>query len=213
MSLNALGELMTVAGVAVLLLGERKGRFALCAVGKPVASLGFLVAAIGFGAFDSDYGRIVFVGLVLGAFGDVFLLGHARGLFIAGLVSFLLGHVAYVVAFASRGVSLPAALGAAVAMAVLLFFIGRWVFPHAPEMRVPIAIYMLVIGLMCVAALGAAGRGAPWMIPVGALMFTASDVAVVRDRFVAKGFSNRAWGLPLYYGAQLLIASSIAALD
>ena len=77
------------------------------------------------------------------------------------------------------------------------------------DMRVPIAIYMLVIGLMCVAAIGAAGLGAPWMIPVGALLFTASDVAVVRDRFVAKGFINRAWGLRFYYAAQLLIAWSI----
>lgn len=212
MSLNGAGELMTLVGLAVLLLGEWADKPLLRAAGKPFASLGFLVAAAGFGAFESNYGRIVFLGLVLGALGDVFLLGRARQFFVAGLVSFLLGHVAYVVAFASLGMSLPQTLAAAVAIAILLFFVGRWVFPHAPEMRVPIAIYMLVIGLMCVAAIGAAGLGAPWMIPVGALMFTASDVAVVRDRFVAKGFINRAWGLPLYYGAQLLIAWSIAAV-
>jgi uncharacterized membrane protein YhhN len=211
MSLNALGELMTIAGLSALLLGEWKGRFALCAVGKPVASLGFLVAAIGFGAFDSDYGRIVFAGLVLGAFGDVFLLGRARGFFIAGLVSFLLGHVAYVIAFASLGMDATYAWVTAVAMTAVMVLIARWVFPHAPEMRGPIAAYMLVIGLMCVAALGAAGEGAPWMVPVGALMFTASDIGVVRDRFVSRGFENRAIGLPLYYAAQLLIAWSIIA--
>ena len=209
MSLNGAGELMTLAGLAVLLLGEWTDTPLLRATGKPVASLGFLVAAVGFGAFESNYGRIVFLGLALGALGDLFLLGRARSFFVAGLVSFLLGHVAYVVAFASLGVSVPEALGALLGIAVLLFMIGRWVFPHAPDMRVPIAIYMLVIGLMCVAAIGAAGLGAPWMIPVGALLFTASDVAVVRDRFVAKGFINRAGGLPFYYAAQLLIAWSI----
>jgi uncharacterized membrane protein YhhN len=212
MSLNGVGELMTVLGLAVLLVGEWKGRFALCALGKPVASLGFLVAAIGFGAFDSDYGRIVFVGLVFGAFGDVFLLGRARGFFIAGLVSFLLGHVAYVVAFASLSMDPTYAAATAVAMVILMASIARWVFPHAPGMRVPIAAYMFVIGLMCVAGVGAAGAGAPWMVPVGALMFTASDIGVVRDRFVSRGFVNRAIGLPLYYAAQLLIAWSIQAV-
>ena len=212
MKLNAIGELMTVVGLVVLLIGEHQDKPGLRASGKPFASLGFLVAAVGFGAFESRYGKIVFAGLVLGALGDVFLLGRARQFFVGGLVSFLLGHVAYVVAFASLGIATTPAVVATVVMAVVLFFVGRWVFPHAPEMRGPIAIYMLVIGLMCVAAVGAWGAGAPWMVPVGAVMFTASDIAVVRDRFVAKGFVNRAWGLPLYYAAQLLIAWSIAAV-
>jgi uncharacterized membrane protein YhhN len=213
MKLNAIGEIMTTVGLVVLLYGEWKDKPGLRALGKPLASLGFLVAAIGFGALESRYGKLVLAGLVLGALGDVFLLGHARQFFIGGLVSFLLGHVVYVVAFASLGLDASAAAATAVAMVVVLFFVGRWVFPHAPEMRAPIAAYMLVIGLMCVAAVGAGGAGAPWMIPVGAIMFTASDIAVVRDRFVSRGFINRAWGLPLYYAAQLLIAWSIAAVN
>jgi uncharacterized membrane protein YhhN len=43
---------------------------------------------------------------------------------------------------------------------------------------------------------------------VGALAFTASDISVARDRFARHEFLNRAWGLPLYYAAQLLIAST-----
>jgi uncharacterized membrane protein YhhN len=213
MKLNAIGEIMTTVGLVVLLYGEWKDKPGLRALGKPLASLGFLVAAIGFGALESRYGKLVLAGLVLGALGDVFLLGHARQFFIGGLVSFLLGHVVYVVAFASLGLDASAAAATALAMVVVLFFVGRWVFPHAPEMRAPIAAYMLVIGLMCVAAVGAGGAGAPWMIPVGAIMFTASDIAVVRDRFVSREFINRAWGLPLYYAAQLSIAWSIAAVN
>lgn len=212
MTLNAIGELITAVGLVVLLYGEWKGKPGLRASGKPLASLGFLVAAIGFGAFESRYGKLVFAGLVLGALGDVFLLGRGKQFFIGGLVSFLLGHVVYVVAFASLGVDGTAAAATAIVMVVVLFLVGRWVFPHAPNMRGPIGAYMLVIGLMCIAAVGAWGAGAPWMIPVGAIMFTASDIAVVRDRFVSTGFINRAWGLPLYYAAQLLIAWSISAV-
>lgn len=213
MALNAWGELMTTLGLAALLYGEWKDRPGLRLAGKPFASLGFIVAAIGFGAFESRYGKIVLTGLILGAIGDVCLLGSAKQYFIAGLVSFLLGHVAYVIAFAGLPISTIAAWVAAVVMGAVMVVIGRWVFPHAPEMRVPIGVYMLVIAVMCVVAIGAGAAGAPWMIPVGALMFTASDIAVVRDRFVSKGFVNRLWGLPLYYAAQLIIAWSIMAVN
>ncbi len=213
MGLNAVGEWMTALGLAVLLYGEWKNRPGLRALGKPFASLGFIVAAIGFGALESRYGNIVLVGLILGAIGDVCLLGSAKRYFIAGLVSFLLGHVAYVVAFAGLPIDTTFALVSAGVIAVVMVLIARWVFPHAPEMRGPIGAYMLVISAMCVVAIGAGGAGAPWMIPVGALMFTASDIAEVRDRFVSNGFVNRLWGLPLYYAAQLIIAWSIMAVD
>ncbi len=212
MTLNGLGELVTAVGLAALLWGEWQDRARLRRIGKPVASAGFIVAAIGFGALESRYGNIVLAGLVLGAIGDVCLLGSGKKAFIAGLVSFLLGHVAYVVAFSTLPMSVPEAFLAAAALAVVMGFVGRWVFPHAPDMRVPIGIYMVVIAAMCVFAIGAGSAGAPWMIPVGAVMFTVSDIAVVRDRFVSPGFVNRLWGLPLYYAAQLIIAWSIKAV-
>ncbi len=212
MTLNGLGELVTAVGLAALLWGEWQDRARPRRIGKPVASAGFIVAAIGFGALESRYGNIVLAGLVLGAIGDVCLLGSGKKAFIAGLVSFLLGHVAYVVAFSTLPMSVPEAFLAAAALAVVMGFVGRWVFPHAPDMRVPIGIYMVVIAAMCVFAIGAGSAGAPWMIPVGAVMFTVSDIAVVRDRFVSPGFVNRLWGLPLYYAAQLIIAWSIKAV-
>jgi hypothetical protein len=44
----------------------------------------------------------------------------------------------------------------------------------------------------------------------GAVAFTASDISVARDRFMQHGFANRAWGLPLYYLAQVMLALSAA---
>ena len=44
----------------------------------------------------------------------------------------------------------------------------------------------------------------------GAAMFCVSDLSVARDRFVSPGFVNGAWGLPLYFGGQLLLAASVA---
>jgi uncharacterized membrane protein YhhN len=80
-------------------------------------------------------------------------------------------------------------------------------------MVVPVRTYMVVIGVMATLACGVAAAGGPWQVAVGALAFTASDVAVARDRFVKTEFLNRAWGLPLYYGAQLLIAGTPALVS
>ncbi|MCZ6806272.1 MAG: hypothetical protein O7F08_04915, partial [Deltaproteobacteria bacterium] len=63
MTLNGIGELMTAVGLAGLLWGEWKDNPGVRAVGKPFASLGFIVAAIGFGALESRYGQIVLLGL------------------------------------------------------------------------------------------------------------------------------------------------------
>jgi len=50
-----------------------------------------------------------------------------------------------------------------------------------------------------------------WVRLAGAVTFYVSDLSVARDRFLAPGFVNRLWGLPLYYGAQLLLAGSVTA--
>jgi hypothetical protein len=57
---------------------------------------------------------------------------------------------------------------------------------------------------------GAAWGTQQWVILLGAVMFYFSDVSVARDRFVAPGFINGLWGLPLYYGGQLFLAYSVS---
>jgi hypothetical protein len=46
-------------------------------------------------------------------------------------------------------------------------------------------------------------------VRAGALLFYLSDLLVARDRFVRPGIVNRVVGLPLYYAAQLLLASAV----
>ena len=57
---------------------------------------------------------------------------------------------------------------------------------------------------------GASGATGLWLLLAGAFAFYVSDLAVARERFVSSSFLNRAWGLPLYYGAQILLAASVA---
>jgi uncharacterized membrane protein YhhN len=209
-----LGIALTAVGLVFLLGGFVAGRPKVGWVAKPLASTGFLVAAAGFGAFESAYGWTIFVGLVLCFAGDVLLIPtESRKAFTGGLGAFLLGHVAFGVAFAGLGLSLPFTAGAAAVIVGVFLGIARWLKPHVPEkLRIPVRAYLVVIGAMVALAAGAFGGGATAVIPVAAVAFAASDVAVARHRFVRPGVVNKLWGLPLYYAAVVAIASTVASV-
>ena len=95
----------TAAAVAVLLLSHARGFRAGVVVAKPLASSGFVSAAIVAGGTGTAYGRAVLVALGLSWIGDQFLLSHRKDAFLAGLGSFLLAHFAFAAAFWIRGVA------------------------------------------------------------------------------------------------------------
>lgn len=198
-------SLITVLATLALLVAERRDSQAGRAVVKPLASAGFVAAALAQGATESSYGQALLVALVLSWLGDVLLIPRSRRVFRAGILAFLLGHIAFVAAFVGRGVDLRLA-GAALAVALMAAaVVGRWLLPHVPpEMKPAVIAYIAVISIMVASALGT-GRAA---IALGAVAFYLSDLSVARDRFVAPGFANRVWGLPLYYGAQLVLAAT-----
>lgn len=201
---------LTALAVIALIAAERQSWRRVRAVSKTLASTGFVAVALFGGALDSAYGQVVLVALVFSWWGDLFLLWSRRALFLAGLVSFLLGHVAFGAAFAIRGVDglvLAAALAATV---VPTSAVLPWLLPRLDlTMRRPVIAYIVVISVMVALAVGTVARyGNPWIV-VAAVAFYLSDLAVARDRFVRSGFVNRLWGLPLYYGAQVLFALTV----
>ena len=200
--------------VAGLLVAEQRGSRAGLWLTKPVASLAFLWVALAAGALESTYGRWVLLGLALCLAGDLLLIPQERkAAFRAGVFAFLAGHVAFSVAFLGLPIDPPGLAVAAVVLTLALAAVLRWLSPSVTaDMVLPVRAYMLVIGIMSALACGVAAAGGPWAIAAGALAFTASDVSVARDRFVRHEFLNRAWGLPLYYAAQLLIATTPALL-
>ena len=85
-----------------LLVAEGAAREDLRAKTKPVASAAFLVVALACGAVRGGPPMWIAIGLVLGAIGDLLLMYASERAFLAGLVAFLGGHVAYVIAFAQE---------------------------------------------------------------------------------------------------------------
>jgi uncharacterized membrane protein YhhN len=206
----AWGVALTVTGLAATLGAEWAQRRSLLFVAKPAASLGFLVVAVGSGAWDSSYGRWILVGLVLSLLGDVFLISRGPVQFQAGLVSFLLAHVAYAGSFLIAGVSASWALVAGGVALAAAWVVVRWLLPHVEkDMRGPVLAYIGVISVMLSLAIGTLGADRTALIAAGAALFYISDLFVARDRFVTPSFLNTLIGLPLYYLAQVLLALSV----
>jgi len=214
--LNAASTAIVVCALAVagLLLAERRGSQAGKWLAKPVASAAFVAVALGSSALESRYGLYLLAGLLLCLLGDLLLIPERRpAIFRAGVFAFLAGHVAYVAAFLTRPLVFTWLLIAGAALALALWQVWRWLQPRLPaDMRRPVQLYFAVIAVMATLACSLTAAGGPATVAVGALAFAASDISVARDRFVRPQFLNRAWGLPLYYAAQVLLALSPAAI-
>lgn len=205
---------VAILAVAGLLVAEYRGSRVGEWLSKPVASAAFLWFGFTSGAMETRYGQLILLGLGLCMLGDLLLIPRDKpGVFRAGLFAFLAGHVAYSAAFLTRPLAPAGLIAGGLALALVVWGVLRSLRPSLPaRMAGAVRIYMGVIGAMSALACGVAAAGGPWIVAVGALMFTASDVFVARNRFVRREFVNRAWGLPLYYGAQLLLAATPAMI-
>ena len=105
---TTLAIVICAAAVAALLVAERRDSQAGKWLTKPVASAAFIAVAVCSGALDSDYGRLILLGLGLCLLGDVLLIPAGRlAVFRAGVFAFLAGHVAFAAAFLTQPRSLP----------------------------------------------------------------------------------------------------------
>lgn len=176
---------------------------------KPTALAALTGAAVYLDPADGAVRAAFVVGLVLSLAGDVFLM-LPRERFVAGLASFLAGHVAYIVGFLLAG---PEPLGLVVGLLVVAIGVGVVGRPlvravaqgeHADEAR-PVAAYIGVISVMVVTAFGA---GNPFGI-AGALSFYASDATIGWTRFVAPLPHQRVLIMTTYHLAQFLLVLSL----
>ena len=210
----------------IFILFEHKKRMLGALLLKACASMLFVLA--GFVAFSlsptPSFGRLIVLGLMLGALGDVclnlrFLLSdRSKPIFLLGIGAFLLGHVAYLLALISLA---PRALYFALpAAAVLSFFLIRFVLSRV-EVKGAIKIfgilYLCVVFLMASVAVTlfafapqSIGRA---VFALGALLFAASDVLLVLNQFGKRAYpAFRAMNLSLYYLGQVLICLTISLM-
>lgn len=183
---------------------------------KPLAmvlAIAFLATRPGWLRVHRAFDLKLLAALVLCLAGDVFLM--LPGLFIPGLVSFLLAHLCYLALFRQgvrwfpSGTALAATLAAAVVMYAILF-------PHlGAVLKVAVAAYALVIALMAAQAIGRATvlrDPATAAVAIGAGFFMLSDALLAINRFATPLPMAQFWVLATYYAAQVLIVRNARAL-
>lgn len=175
---------------------------------KPAATLVVIAFAWRRGAGMALQRRWVLVGLVCSLAGDVALLWPRQG-FLPGLVSFLLAHLAYLVAF-TRTQRLAARPLAFVAYAVVAAAILWQLWPGVPvALQAPVLAYVVCLAAMAAqaAALWRSGveRGA--VLALGGALFMASDALLATNKFGAPLPLASLWILSTYWSAQWCIAS------
>jgi uncharacterized membrane protein YhhN len=202
-----------LAAAAIVAVGDwlavRRASKPLEYVCKPL-TIALLVGVAATADVDDGALRAWFVvALVLSMLGDVFLM-VPRDLFIAGLASFLLAHVAFIVGLWIDGVSYGAfGLGVALA-AVAVVVVGSRVLRSVlasdePSMAGPVGAYMTVISVMVASAVGTEN---PLAIG-GAALFFCSDALIAWERFVNPRGWHRMAIIVTYHLAQAGLTLSL----
>lgn len=201
--------LLVLAGIAavgnwIAVAREHQTGIYVC---KPLTLALLIASACTLDPTTTDAVRAWFVvALVFSLLGDVFLM-LPHDVFVAGLGSFLLAHVAYIVGLnlESDGNwwwAIPVALAVGVLGSRLVRGIRR---SGHPEMVGPVVAYVLTIAVMVASAL--AGGNA--VAATGAVLFMISDALIGEHRFVRpRGWQPLAI-MVTYHLAQALFVVSL----
>lgn len=158
-------------------------------------------------------------GLALGLAGDVFLMFRGESFFKAGLASFLLGHIAYIIGFTFGGrvnYGAWAAVMAIIPIVILVFFFRIIIRKMEGGLKPPVIAYSLVINLMLFMALLNIYR-LEWDVTAtilsiaGSGLFVLSDSLLAYDKFARPPGPPRdeLWVMITYHLAQIAIAAAV----
>jgi len=217
-----MGQAVAVTSTAFLLLAltlavavadwiaVQAGKRAIEYVAKPLTMVVLIAVALELNV-SSDLERGAFiVALVFSLIGDVFLMLPGEQWFVYGLGSFLAGHLAYVVGLWIAGVTLAAFAAGVVIVAVAVVVLGLRIIravrdSDAPELALPVSMYIGVISLMVASAIGTESLVAV----AGASLFYASDALIAWNRFIHEYAWGRVAIMVTYHLGQILLVLSL----
>ena len=170
---------------------------------------------------NAGFNRLVFAGLLFSLFGDSFLMFAGTGVyfFLYGLVSFLLAHIVYSMAFFRDFKNNPQA---SKYFGHLMFFVMgvfslsyySWIRDYLNDFRIPVMAYMFVISIMAILA-GYRYKRVNLLsfrlIFFGAVFFVISDSALAYNKFVEPFSYSGVLIMATYMIAQYLI--TIGAIE
>ena len=159
---------------------------------------------------------LIMAALFLSWCGDVLL--QMEGMFIPGLVSFLLAHVCYIIYFTKTGKGKKGLVQAkpVIVLPVLIYILlFLWLlFPYLGALKIPVTVYGITIGTMLLFALNTkhklAGTTASLFI-AGASLFVISDSLLAVNLFAYKHMLLSLLVMITYASAQYFIVKGALA--
>ncbi len=186
---------------------------------KPATMLALLVWLVMSAGLS---GKLKWFGfaLIFGLIGDIFLLLPHK-FFIAGLVSFFMGHCAYLAGFyfdITHGKFFPMVVFSLL-LALMLYRVAPVILgglhkkSTARKMKLPVIAYMTILSLMVFFALTTLFRtdwkpSAAGLAASGALLFFCSDSMLAYREFVKDFPKAHFWVRITYHLAQIALASA-----
>jgi uncharacterized membrane protein YhhN len=164
---------------------------------------------------NAGFNRLVFAGLLFSLFGDSFLMfaGIDVYFFLYGLVSFLLAHIVYSMAFFRDFKNNPQA--SKYYGHLMLFVMGvfslsyySWIRDYLNDFRIPVMAYIFVISIMAILAAYRYKRVNLYsfrLIYWGAIFFVISDSVLAYNKFVEPFSFSGVLIMATYMIAQYLI--------
>ena len=143
---------------------------------------------------NAGFNRMIFAGLIFSLFGDSFLMFAGRDVyfFLYGLVSFLLAHIVYSMAFFRDFKNNPQA--SKYYGHLMLFVMGvfslsyySWIRDYLNDFRIPVMAYMFVISIMAILSAYRYKRVNLLSFRLmywGAIFFVISDSALAYNKFI-----------------------------
>jgi alkylglycerol monooxygenase len=203
-------EVLLIEAAALATATGAENLVLLHRVFKPLAlllAIAFVVQRNRATQAPARFDLLLLAGLAFSLVGDCFLM--LPGLFIPGLVAFLIAHVFYIAMFRQGVPWLPStrALLATLALGGAMY---GFLFPSLnPVLRIAVAAYVIVISVMAAQAIGRA----TWLCDkasvaaaVGACFFMLSDSLLATNKFAVQFPMAQLLVLATYYVAQILIA-------
>jgi uncharacterized membrane protein YhhN len=200
-----------ISGLLALLAERREPRHRAFYFLKPLTTIFILGGAATAHPADDAYQQWILLALALSLVGDIALMFEGDRWFLCGLSSFLLAHLAFVVAFLS-GLQSPEPPIWSYGVLLWAFAMFSVLWPRAGRLKIPVLAYGLALAVMVLAAAArnaAQADDASLLILCGALLFMASDSLLAWRRFVRPYPGAQALILSTYWIGIGLIACSI----
>jgi uncharacterized membrane protein YhhN len=195
------------------LYGDYIGPEIIVYIFKPLTMVCIITIAL-FGKSERApaYKYWIVTALIFSIGGDIFLiLKSIQQFFLYGLISFLIGHFFYIIAFS---IQKPHFRPTMYALPLFIFAAGMvsFLFPHLGNMTVPVVIYMLVLFGMAFQAINrwkACPEPKTTLAAIGAVLFVLSDSILAVNRFYHPFALASLCVMVTYFTAQYLFARSV----